>query len=395
MYGSELADDSDELAALLNTFWSEHHTFISRTGDCFKRPWIWNKQSNKDLDEGLSHIWHRKNSYGETKVFGKFACRVCSKIVGMGSAERNWGDVKHLKSAKRSHLGQEAVEKQATIFGASCMEYADMKREYAKNNSKEAYKFWDDDDFDEEFNMLVETTSKSIQSQRFIKCYIEEWESESIKKKNDLSKKKLLVKYGGLEFEDLDHRNRSLYRIDKDDMVFKTRVGWCVTAYLVGGTRDDFDVWAIDSGLHDCLATYYTKHPNKNVVPLIRKDQVETIADLATWEAPLDTEEVMIPKQSTSQKNQKNNATRNVPVPDYHAPTADGQKGMKQRNTVSISSKDSTTVPGEERCGNCGKVVQPVAHRCDMCNCAMHAICGPTIGEEGYGAKVRCPKCNV
>ena len=66
----------------------------------------------------------------------------------MGSAERNWGDVKYLKSEKRSHLSAEAVEKQATIFGASCMMDADIERKKVQSNTEERYKFWEDDDFD-------------------------------------------------------------------------------------------------------------------------------------------------------------------------------------------------------------------------------------------------------
>ena len=130
MYASELADDSDELADLFNDFWEEFEHFKSRTGP-FNKQYIW-KESNPDLHNGCSYMWHKKNSVPFTKVFGKFACRVCSKIVGMGSAERNWGDVKHLKTDKRSHLSSEAVEKQATIFGASCLLNARLERNEKK-----------------------------------------------------------------------------------------------------------------------------------------------------------------------------------------------------------------------------------------------------------------------
>ena len=114
MMGSEFADDSDELALIMNTFWEEFEQFKTKSGP-FEKAYIWS-ETNTDLNLGKSHIWHKKNSYYQTKILGRFACRVCSKIVGMGSAERNWGDVKHLKSEKRSHLSAEATEKQATIF---------------------------------------------------------------------------------------------------------------------------------------------------------------------------------------------------------------------------------------------------------------------------------------
>jgi hypothetical protein len=55
----------------------------------------------------------------ENGILGKFACGICSKIVGIGLAKCNWGDVKTLKTGKRSHLSAEATEKQAMTYGAS------------------------------------------------------------------------------------------------------------------------------------------------------------------------------------------------------------------------------------------------------------------------------------
>jgi len=69
---------------------------------------------------GKSHLWHKKYSVPYTEWFGRFACYVTSKILGIGSVERNWGEVKHLKADKCSHLSAEQVKKQATIFGGDC-----------------------------------------------------------------------------------------------------------------------------------------------------------------------------------------------------------------------------------------------------------------------------------
>lgn len=35
------------------------------------------------------------------------------------------------------------------------------------------------------------------------------------------------------------------------------------------------------------------------------------------------------------------------------------------------------------------------AHKCESCNSVVHAICGITVGEEGYGSKVVCVMCQV
>jgi len=63
-------------------------------------------------------MWHKKYFYSYTKYFGKFACHICSKILGIGLAERNWGEVVHLKTEKHSHLSAKQTNKQAIIFGS-------------------------------------------------------------------------------------------------------------------------------------------------------------------------------------------------------------------------------------------------------------------------------------
>lgn len=353
MLASGLADDADELGEIMNTFWAEFEDFKSKSGH-FDKAYIWGKQ-NRDLLVGDSHIWHKKNSYFQTRVLGRFACRVCSKIVGMGSAERNWGDVKYLKSEKRSHLSPEAVEKQATIFGSSCMSDAAHERQKAQQNTIEPYKFWDEEDFDNEFDMLA-TAIPAKKQQRIIKCYFEEWESEHILKKDDVSKAKFLQKYGGLEFDDID--NGTHLFIDDKDLYFQRKTkrdagGWCVKAYEVEGddmepSEPDYEHWQIEPGcaLHDCLAAYYRKHPEKNVKVVLRKGQAKEIEELVT---------------------SKNNITTSVP----------------QHSTEIIT----------DFCGGCGKVCEPV-HKCDKCHQTMHPFCGRHLGQEGHGAAVRCPRCD-
>ena len=43
------------------------------------------------LANGKVHEWHDIFSYNSTKVLGWVACRVTSKILGIGNAERAWG----------------------------------------------------------------------------------------------------------------------------------------------------------------------------------------------------------------------------------------------------------------------------------------------------------------
>jgi len=98
--------NSDTLRKMLNTFWDEYELFISRQGN-FKKDYYW---TSEDLVFGKSYQWHKKYSVPYTVWFGRFACRVTSKILGIGSAERNWGEVKHLKTDKHSHLSADRVK---------------------------------------------------------------------------------------------------------------------------------------------------------------------------------------------------------------------------------------------------------------------------------------------
>ena len=45
-----------------------------------------------------------------------------SKILGIGSADRSWGDVKTIKSGKRSALGSDISEKQSIVYTSACIE---------------------------------------------------------------------------------------------------------------------------------------------------------------------------------------------------------------------------------------------------------------------------------
>ena len=44
------------------------------------------------------------------------AVRETSKIIGMGSAERHWGDLKHINYGKSLHISTDNTEKQSMIY---------------------------------------------------------------------------------------------------------------------------------------------------------------------------------------------------------------------------------------------------------------------------------------
>jgi hypothetical protein len=78
---------------------------------------LWYKKDcSQDVVKGHSYLWHEKYSLRSTKVLGFVACRVTSKLCGIGAAERCWGGVKQIKTGKRSHLSSESTEKRSIIF---------------------------------------------------------------------------------------------------------------------------------------------------------------------------------------------------------------------------------------------------------------------------------------
>ena len=78
--------------------------------------------------DGNSHLWHQKYSPPFTKVLDFVACRVTSKVLGIGAAERSWGDVKTIKSGKRSAISSDVSEKQSIVYTSACIESAGIEQ---------------------------------------------------------------------------------------------------------------------------------------------------------------------------------------------------------------------------------------------------------------------------
>ncbi len=214
-YIFQVENDEEKLGNLINDFWTEFEEFQSKTGVYKNREYIFKNHS--DLLNSRVFIWHKKETLRFTKIFGRFACRVCSKILGIGSAERSWCDVKHLKVNKRSHLSGERVKKQATIFGTSCIELAKFQRlQELKDVSTIPLKIWIDDDFkiceDELQDEEVVTKPR-----RIFKAFLEDWEEDAITKRDIVNEAKLLKKYGGLTWLDPDNGNVKL-RANKNSL---------------------------------------------------------------------------------------------------------------------------------------------------------------------------------
>ncbi len=106
-------EKSKHLSKDMDTFWDEFDNFINRPG-CFSHKYMWDTAQGDDVK---AYQWHQRYSLQGTKVLGKLACLVLSKILGIGTAEQNWKQVKFTKLGLHSHTDTDRVKKQAALYG--------------------------------------------------------------------------------------------------------------------------------------------------------------------------------------------------------------------------------------------------------------------------------------
>ena len=68
-------------------FWTEYTDFQNKNGSFYGDVLIF---KSKDIRDGNSHFCNQKYSLPCTKVIGFIACRVTSKVLGIGAAEHSW-----------------------------------------------------------------------------------------------------------------------------------------------------------------------------------------------------------------------------------------------------------------------------------------------------------------
>ena len=109
----------EEMSVTQDIFWTDYTNFDKKIGSFGADEFIW---KSKDIKDGNSHLWHQKYSLPCTEVLGFVACRVTSKVLGIGAAERSWGDIKTIKSGKRSDISSDVSEKQTIVYTSACIE---------------------------------------------------------------------------------------------------------------------------------------------------------------------------------------------------------------------------------------------------------------------------------
>ena len=243
------------IEAKVDTFWVEWKQFHLKLKP-FDRDDIWDVPN---VAEGRSHMWHDTYSLHQTEAFGFVACRTTSKVLGIGSAERSWGDVKHLRDGKRCNIGSGRLEKQAVCYTHSCLEKARIYRELKCkdcDNQREVQFGWEE--MDKQFELQIDgwirrkethnldlPVSKSAPL-RIVKAYVEQWEIDHIMCRNDASvEQRYLSKYAGLHFYDPDEKK---LHVIQDEMRYISYYGWHVTSEIMGeetGEPSKFQPWSI------------------------------------------------------------------------------------------------------------------------------------------------------
>ena len=94
-------------------------------------------------------MWHHKYSLPCTKVIGFVACRLTSKVLGIGAAENCWGEVKIIKSGKRSAISSDVSDKKSIIYTSTCIESARIEKYHSNkqlNENCSSYTWNEEDD---------------------------------------------------------------------------------------------------------------------------------------------------------------------------------------------------------------------------------------------------------
>ena len=105
-------DRNIERAKLIDIFLEEYSNFTNRHG-VFAQDNIWIIAADENVK---AYQWHYKYSYQQTKVLGRLACLVLSKILDIGTTKRNGKQVKAVKSGQRVNTSIDRARKQVLIY---------------------------------------------------------------------------------------------------------------------------------------------------------------------------------------------------------------------------------------------------------------------------------------
>jgi hypothetical protein len=271
------------LAESITTFWDEYDCFVNKRR-MFKMSHMWDPLARGD--KVPAYRWHQRYSLHTTKVLGKVACLVLSKILGIGTSERNWKQVKLMKSGQRSNTHPERCKKQVALYGI----YQQTKARARAAKLSSVGKLWEDADFktlkmDEYCKDMVEELDLDERPPfKMFRNWQETWERKPLGPAGDvLLHERLKVKYIGFKLNE----NEGDYRIFTVHAIEFKRETRRKFYQIVGVTKDfdtnlsieenevnHYDVWEFCSDTYDCFRVYYDENAEEERVTVYEKGGV-------------------------------------------------------------------------------------------------------------------------
>ena len=86
--------------------------------------------------------WHHTWMLSRTKVLGKLAYLVLSKILGIETAEHNWKQVQKIKYGNRANLGNKVTAKITNVYG----QYQQVKSRNRDDQRSSVGRLWTEKD---------------------------------------------------------------------------------------------------------------------------------------------------------------------------------------------------------------------------------------------------------
>ena len=269
-------------ASLIDSFHEEYDEFTTKSGEVFSKRHIWITAAKAN---NVAHEWHHRYSSGGTKVLGRLACHVTSKIGGIGNAERSWKAVKNTKKG-RYLLQNEKTKMQATIAG----NYNAQRNEKQRIVSQKAGTLWEEKDFHtlkltkfclplSRAGDLPRDENDKSKPRRIFRAWCEKWECPKLKKSGDtVLEARLVNKYGGLKWIDADKEDMPVVTAHPDKMRFTMERGNNRYDVLAMGpgfdmSKDEndqpddvWDFWEKGYDLYGQIVEYYEANPDPDVI---------------------------------------------------------------------------------------------------------------------------------
>ena len=149
---------------------------------------------------------------------------VLSKILDIGTAERNWKQVKYIKSGLRSNTDTDKVKKQAALY----RQYQQVKTRAKQTKLSSAGKLWEENNFKslkmDEYckEMWQSLDGADERPARMFRNWRETWEKKKLGPCDVMLHEKLKVKYVRLKLDENEGVNR-IYTVHMIEFMRETQ----------------------------------------------------------------------------------------------------------------------------------------------------------------------------